>query len=133
MISNKIGNNIKKIRELRNFTQEFMAECLGISRQSYIKVENCGKDLSIIKLEKIAEVLNIKLSELLDFEISNVFIAEKQINNAPQSVNYHRSNFNSKLQEVYEERISELKEEVTYLRDLLKSMVCNKDVPNSSS
>lgn len=34
-----IGNKIKNIRELKNFTQEYMAEKLDISQAAYSKLE----------------------------------------------------------------------------------------------
>jgi transcriptional regulator with XRE-family HTH domain len=34
-----IARNIKQIRELKSFTQEYMARELGISQPAYVKIE----------------------------------------------------------------------------------------------
>jgi DNA-binding XRE family transcriptional regulator len=46
----KIGNRIKKIREFKNYTQEYMAGQLGISQRAYSKIENDEVSISIEKL-----------------------------------------------------------------------------------
>lgn len=35
----QVGQKIKKIRELRNYTQEYMAEQLGMSQTGYGNIE----------------------------------------------------------------------------------------------
>ncbi|WP_082189568.1 helix-turn-helix domain-containing protein [Lentimicrobium saccharophilum] len=34
----QIGQKIRKVRELRNFTQEFMAKSLGITQGAYSRI-----------------------------------------------------------------------------------------------
>ncbi|MFN3918468.1 MAG: helix-turn-helix domain-containing protein [Flavobacteriales bacterium] len=36
---NHIGLNIRKRRELRGYTQEYMADNLGISQSAYVQIE----------------------------------------------------------------------------------------------
>ena len=54
-----IGNKIKNIRELKNFTQEYMAEKLDISQAAYSKMEKGDTKISPDKLNKIAEILEV--------------------------------------------------------------------------
>ena len=49
----QLGNNIKKIRELHNLTQEYMAGRLGISQAAYSKIENNELKMNQEKLQKI--------------------------------------------------------------------------------
>lgn len=51
------GNKIKKLRELRNFTQGYMAEKLGISQSNYARLENDEVGISNERLKQIADVL----------------------------------------------------------------------------
>jgi len=66
-----IARNIKQIRELKNFTQEYMAEQLDISQPSYAKIEQGATVLKIDRLQQIAAVLEVDLSTLLN--TTNIF------------------------------------------------------------
>ena len=66
-----IARNIKQIRELKNFTQEYMAEQLGISQPSYAKIEQGGTVLKIDRLQQIADILEVELTTLLS--TTNIF------------------------------------------------------------
>ncbi len=42
---NTIGEKIKKIRELKNYTQEYMAAQIGITQAGYSKIERGESDV----------------------------------------------------------------------------------------
>lgn len=60
----------KRIRELRNklgVSQEEFADMVGLDR-TYITSVECGKrNISIVNVEKIANALNVSLSEFFNF------------------------------------------------------------------
>jgi len=66
-----IGDNIKKIRELKNYSQEYVAQELGISQSTYARIESGTIVPKIDRLQRIAEILDIDVSFLLS--TSNVF------------------------------------------------------------
>jgi transcriptional regulator with XRE-family HTH domain len=66
-----IARNIKQIRELKNFTQEYMAAQLGISQPSYAKIEQGATVLKIDRLQQIADIFEIDFTALLN--TSNIF------------------------------------------------------------
>jgi len=66
-----IGDNIKKIRELKNYSQEYVAQELGISQSTYARIESGTIVPKIDRLQRIAEILEIDVSFLLS--TSNVF------------------------------------------------------------
>jgi transcriptional regulator with XRE-family HTH domain len=68
----KIGNNIKKLRELRNYTQEYMALGLEMSINGYGKIERDEVELTLNKLERIADLLEVKLNQILNFDTAAV-------------------------------------------------------------
>ena len=68
---NDIARNIKQIRELKSFTQEYMAQELGISQPAYVKIEQGLTVLKIDRLQQIAEILEVDLSALLN--TTNIF------------------------------------------------------------
>ena len=66
-----IGNNIKQIRELKNFSQEYMAGEIDVSQSTYARIENGTAVPKIDRLQRIAEVLEVDLSTLLSS--TNIF------------------------------------------------------------
>jgi transcriptional regulator with XRE-family HTH domain len=69
----EINENIKKFRELKNFTREVMADKLEMSVSGYSKLERGDVELTISKLYKIAEVLEVNVSQILNFDASKIF------------------------------------------------------------
>jgi transcriptional regulator with XRE-family HTH domain len=62
-----LRENIRKIRELRNYTQEYMADQLGLSVSGYGKIERSDSDINLSRITQIAEVLNVSRTSLLEF------------------------------------------------------------------
>jgi transcriptional regulator with XRE-family HTH domain len=69
--TNDIARNIKQIRELKTFTQEYMAQELGISQPAYVKIEQGLTVLKIDRLQQIADILEVDISTLLN--TTNIF------------------------------------------------------------
>lgn len=68
-----IEEKIRNMRELKNFTQEFMAEQLGITQAGYSKIESGATKLTYNKIEEISRVLGVKTEELLAFDSQKYF------------------------------------------------------------
>lgn len=68
-----IGTKIKNIRELKNLTQEYVAEKLDISQAAYSKLENGETKVSDEKLVQIAEVLEVKPEDIKAFDSQKYF------------------------------------------------------------
>jgi len=66
-----IGNNIKQIRELKNFSQEYIAGKIEVSQSTYSRIEKGTTPIKIDTLQRIAEVLEVDLSTLLSS--TNIF------------------------------------------------------------
>jgi len=63
-----LGQNIKKYREENGLTQNELAEYVNLSREYIADIERGLKNISLKKLYMIADVLNIKCSELVNFD-----------------------------------------------------------------
>lgn len=68
-----IGNKIKNIRELKNLTQDYMAEKLDITQSAYSRLENGETKVSKEKLGQIAEVLEVKPDDIVAFDSQKYF------------------------------------------------------------
>ena len=63
-----LGQNIKKYREIKNLSQEFLAEKVDLSREYICNIENGKKYVSLRKLFLIADTLDVKFSDLANFD-----------------------------------------------------------------
>ena len=64
MIRKKIGAQIRELRAATGLSQEKFALKIGMDRTYLASVELGKRNISIVNLEKIANGLNITLSEL---------------------------------------------------------------------
>ena len=67
-ILEKFAKKLIQIRKERNLSQEALALLCDIDRTYVGRIETLKRNPSLLILEKIANGLNIKLNELLDFE-----------------------------------------------------------------
>lgn len=70
-MSIKYGPYIKSLRNERGFSQSLVAERLGLSRQSYVAVENGERELTVNEVTILADLLGVSIEELLMTETSN--------------------------------------------------------------
>jgi|TARA_B110001469_G_scaffold125910_1_gene142278 transcriptional regulator with XRE-family HTH domain len=74
MIDSDTRTNIRKIREIKGYSQEFMANELEISIKSYSRIE-CGEtSLSVTRLKQIAAVFGVSISTLMEFDVKKFFV-----------------------------------------------------------
>ncbi|AMQ00776.1 transcriptional regulator [Pedobacter cryoconitis] len=60
-----VAANIRKVREFRNYTQDYLAAKLSISQNAYSKIELGYSKLTVERLFHIASVLDVKVTELI--------------------------------------------------------------------
>ena len=59
-----LGSRIKALRSARNFTQEQIAEQIGVSRQKYARIESGVNSITLDILSKVAEVLDVTVGDI---------------------------------------------------------------------
>jgi transcriptional regulator with XRE-family HTH domain len=81
-----VGKNIRTIRHQRNWSQEEVANRLGISIPAFSKIETGVTDINLSRLEQIANIYGITVVNLLAPDVeepepqtSNLTIAQKKI------------------------------------------------------
>lgn len=72
-----VYENIRKIRELKNLTREFVAAELKMSPSGYGKIERGDVDLTVSKLIEISKVLEVSIEFIFKFDVS-IFFDEKK-------------------------------------------------------
>lgn len=67
------GNNIKKLREEKNLTQQQLAEKLYVSRQTICRWENGSRCPDLITAKKLALELKVSMDEQISDEACRIF------------------------------------------------------------
>ena len=59
-----LGSRIKELRNAKNFTQEQVADRIGVSRQKYPRIEKGINSITLDILSKVAEVLGVTVGDI---------------------------------------------------------------------
>ena len=59
------GNNVQKYRKILGVSQEKLAEYAGLHLTYIGMIERAEKNITLVNIEKIANALNVELSDLL--------------------------------------------------------------------
>jgi transcriptional regulator with XRE-family HTH domain len=118
----KVGEKIKKLRELKNYTQQYMSEQLELSLSGYGKIERDESDISISRLEKIADVLGVDISTILNFDERHIFNFNNQKDALVSFGNQHINSI-----ELIEKIINQYKNENEYLKKLVLELTSKKN------
>jgi len=100
-----IKNKIRNIRELKNYTQEYMAERLGVTQAGYSKIEKGKTSLSYEKLVEIGRILDVSVEDIISFEYDKYINNYNKItgnNNGSILINTDNTSI---LKELYEDKI----------------------------
>ncbi|TAF64421.1 MAG: XRE family transcriptional regulator [Cytophagales bacterium] len=116
----EVGQRIKKLRELRNFSQKYMADALNITQQNYSKMESGEVDFPISRLFNIADLLSVKPNDILSFDEKAIFNYNNQAETITNGFVMTNEKIFEKLTLQYESRIKDLQREVDRLHLLLE-------------
>ena len=117
-----IGSNIKKYRELKNITREAMASEMDMSLSGYSKIERNEVDLTVSKVQKIAEVLGVDVSQILNFDASQTFnvsgnkFTQGLVGAKAENMNFYSDEYKDKYIKMLEEENQRLKQELSTKR-----------------
>lgn len=118
----KIGEKIRKMRDLKGFSQENMAQSMGISISAYGKIERDETEITLTKLEEIAKVFQVNIIDILKFDEQSVFINtfdNKAVNNKGNFIfNQHNLDF---AKQAYSDTIEAHKRTIETQKEFLNS------------
>jgi transcriptional regulator with XRE-family HTH domain len=116
-IEKRVIRNIRKLRELRLMSREQMAAELSLSISGYGRLERGEIDLTLSRMKRIADILNVNLNELLDFEPTTVLqkkpnLEKREVLAEDERNQYYRERYILML----ESELDRLRQEVRELR-----------------
>jgi len=128
----QIHEKIKFFRHSKGFTQEQMAERLNITPVTYSNIERGESNISMKRLEEIANVMEVDILDLLSLGERNVLVLHGNTTNSLycflQNVNFSekQETLPFELQKTHllleqqNKQISLLEEEVKYLKEIIE-------------
>ena len=111
------GRKIRKLRELRNFTQKYMAERLGITQSNYARIENNKINLTESRLKKIAEILGTDKESIHGFDESYMFGVHNNKEKKSFGMQLHNYQISAEIKQLYEDKIWLLEEKIKILEE----------------
>ena len=102
-----IGKNIRKFRELKGYSQEYMANEMELTQASYAKLESNSTKISVERLFTIAKLLETDVADILEHSIGHQEVQ-----------NLHQDN-----KEVYEKLLQSKDEQIALLKSLLSQYI----------
>lgn len=119
-IDTHLGQKIKKLRELKNLTQSYVASELGISQSAYSKMEVGETEVSYSKLSRIASIFGMAPEEITSFNEQMVF---NVMNNQTGNGFVLNNGMTQNEKKLYEDQITQMKEEIAYLKKILDTLI----------
>ncbi len=117
--SDKIGREIRSVREAKGYSQEYLAEMLDMSQSSYANMESGKSTLSVDRLIQTCEILHLDIHKLLDCESINLPI-EKSLDGFEGE---NPGVLSPEVKKLYGQLIAEMRSEIEFLRSLIKQQV----------
>lgn len=97
METSALGPHIQKIKRSKGLSQGGVAQKLKISQSAYSKLEREGAKITLSKLEKIADIFDMSLVELISFDTpkpnNRILSLEEKVASLEREIEYLREIF----------------------------------------
>lgn len=129
----EIADKIRKLREEHGWSQEKVAESLGITSNGYAKIERGETKINIRRLEELAELFGVDVLELVNADNKHViFFSNENSESVVLGGNYGTINGTDVLQVMQkvilqkDEIIRQKDETIRQKDEIIKQMQMNK-------
>lgn len=116
--------NIRKIREIKGFTREAVAEQMGMSLSGYSKLERGEVDWTLTKLGQIAGIFCLPIERLFDAQLeTSMLLLPRSMAGFPAHEVHFDGPATAQPQrhwDAWEQDVQRLKQELADLRDRLE-------------
>ncbi|MBN1185354.1 MAG: helix-turn-helix transcriptional regulator [Bacteroidales bacterium] len=122
-----VGNNIKEIREVeKNYKRSYVANKLGITTRAYANIENNVTNLTLQRLDEIAEIFECTSLYILNHQqTKKEFYNHFHNYSGNQGVNIMKQSIQSQstdiIQKLQEELLASERSRIVLLEALLRS------------
>ena len=122
--------NFKELRKKKNYTQIEFSELIGVSARALSNYENGNTDITLKKLQEIADILKVSFYDLFikeELDSKNLLEEPREIYN--KNINTINENYTLLHQNnsIKDELIDMLKEKVSILENKLQKCIKEKN------
>ena len=129
-LTQKFSKKLKILREVNNYTQEYVARVLDISQNAYSLLEKGTTKVTLDRIEVLANLYNITPAELVsvseNIHNGNSVANEMMHSNVPPNL----SSFEKRM---YEQTISRLEIDIEKLYNLINQLATAKTATNTQA
>ncbi len=106
------GDNIRIVRQAKGYTQENVAELLGMSASGYAKIERGESDITVSRIEEIAKVFEVVPEQLVSKADKSFIFNIKKNHSSPvgniQGGTFHFQNDSEELTSLLQKTLESL-------------------------
>lgn len=115
-----VSDKIRFMRQLKGWSQEQMAEKLEMSPNGYANIERGETDVRLSRLEQIAEIFGVGLTELMSFGERSIlyYCGDNNTINNLQTLNASPETLLMELQK-HQILLQEKDKEIKYLKEII--------------
>lgn len=114
----KIGNRLRSLRAEKGFTQETLADLLNIPQATYSNLENDKGKIDLNLLEKLSNIYEMDLLDLLNKESFNFYNEKNKGGNNGLVINM----LSEKIIEQYDFRLKEKDIFIAHLQSIIRDL-----------
>lgn len=114
----EVGTKIRTLRTQKGYTQEAVADMLGIQQSTYSNLENNKGKLDLNLIEKVATIFEVDIFDLFKEEGFTFYNHKNKGGNYGFVINQ----LSEKLIEQYELRIQEKDKEINELKNIINDL-----------
>lgn len=120
-------SNLRVLREINNYTQEYVASQIGVDQSTYSKIERNPRVLKAEQVEKLAQLYDVGVADILAPSVSISF------ENTQKGYGYI-NNLNEEFQpEAFEKIIAAKDDQISDLKNQIKNLLNQIDNLNSQN
>lgn len=116
MTNQELGENVRKIRELKGFSQQNLADEIMVDQKTVSRIEKGVLSPKFELLVKISNALSVSLSQLLAFNESMVFNSYTQHQQGGHFFAYNNTEID-KVEQLYKQLLKEKDEMIALLKE----------------
>lgn len=116
MTNEELGENIRKIRDLKGFSQQNLADAIGVDQKTISRIEKGALSPKFETLVSITKALQVKLSAVLDFSDIQVFNSYTQHQQGGAYYAYNNTEV-GKVEELYKALLKEKDDIICLLKE----------------
>lgn len=121
------GQKLRLLREFRNYSQEYIAEKLGITQHAYSRIENNLTKLTAERLERLAAILDIPLLELLSDKEPFICFSDPCTSAAGSIKEDHWKEIIENTRQLYGQVICGKDEKIAFLENEIRALRKERD------